>query len=333
MKTRISPAMLMRMNGMTRSLMAASLLLGLTACSTVVVERAPGAQYIVPPSAPARAKGGSYRVVQGDTLYSIAFRNGLDFRNLARWNGIQAPYTIWPGEVLKLSPPPASAPAPAPVVAQAAARAAAPATPAASPGFQPVPTTPAPAAVSPGSAAPVPAPAPVQMAKAAPPPPPSPAAAASTTVPVAGVPTTATPPPAPTSPVVSTGGSRTVGGVVWHWPVAGPVLQKYQSNDAIPGIEIGGQAGEPVRAAADGVVVYSGDGLVGYGELVIIKHSDSYLSAYGHNSKRLVTEGQHVKAGQEIAVMGSSGATRVELEFQIRRNGNPVDPLDYLPSK
>jgi len=88
-----------------------------------------------------------------------------------------------------------------------------------------------------------------------------------------------------------------------------------------------------VRAAADGVVVYSGNGLVGYGELVIIKHNDSFLSAYGHNRKRLVTEGQHVKAGQQIAEMGSTGASRDELEFQIRKDGNPVDPLDYLPSR
>jgi lipoprotein NlpD len=88
-----------------------------------------------------------------------------------------------------------------------------------------------------------------------------------------------------------------------------------------------------VRAAADGVVVYSGSGLVGYGELVIIKHSDSFLSAYGHNRKRLVKEGQRVSAGQLVAEMGSTGASRDELQFQIRRDGNPVDPLDYLPAR
>jgi lipoprotein NlpD len=79
--------------------------------------------------------------------------------------------------------------------------------------------------------------------------------------------------------------------------------------------------------------VYSGDGLVGYGELIIVKHSDDFLSAYGHNRKRLVKEGQRVSAGQEIAEMGSTGASRDELQFQIRRNGNPVNPLDYLPSR
>ncbi len=140
------------------------------------------------------------------------------------------------------------------------------------------------------------------------------------------------PPAAPVS-VASTGGSRSVGGIVWHWPTSGSVIKGFQNSDAIPGIEIAGTAGEPVRAAADGVVVYSGNGLVGYGELIIIKHNDSFLSAYGHNRERLVTEGQHVKAGQVIARMGSSGTSRDELEFQIRRDGNPVDPLDYLPKR
>jgi lipoprotein NlpD len=162
---------------------------------------------------------------------------------------------------------------------------------------------------------------------------PEPAHVASTTVQVAGEPVHTVPPPASTAPVVSTGGSRSVGGVAWHWPVSGTLLKRFQSSDAIPGIEIAGKAGDPVRAAADGVVVYSGNGLVGYGELVIIKHNDSFLSAYGHNRKRLVTEGQHVKAGQQIAEMGSTGASRDELEFQIRKDGNPVDPLDYLPSR
>lgn len=120
-------------------------------------------------------------------------------------------------------------------------------------------------------------------------------------------------------------------GVNWRWPADGSLLSRFKSGDAIPGIEIAGKSGDPVRAAADGVVVYSGNGLVGYGELVIIKHNESFLSAYGHNRKRLVKEGQRVSAGQQIAEMGSTGATRNELEFQIRKDGNPVDPLGYLP--
>ena len=121
--------------------------------------------------------------------------------------------------------------------------------------------------------------------------------------------------------------------MAWRWPADGSVGRRFKSDDAIPGIEIVGQSGAPVRSAADGVVVYSGNGLVGYGELVIIKHSDSLLSAYGHNRKRLVKEGQRVTAGQQIAEMGSTGAARAGLEFQIRKDGSPVDPLGYLPPR
>ena len=132
---------------------------------------------------------------------------------------------------------------------------------------------------------------------------------------------------------MASGSSRAAGGVTWRWPADGQIIKRFTPGDAVPGVEIAGKAGDPVRAAADGVVVYSGNGLVGYGELVIIKHNDSLLSAYGHNSKRLVKEGQRVSAGQEIALMGSSGASSVELGFQIRKDGNPVDPLNYLPAK
>jgi lipoprotein NlpD len=164
---------------------------------------------------------------------------------------------------------------------------------------------------------------------------PAPAASTTPVVPVAGAPAataSTTPPPAPATPVAP-GATRSGGGVTWRWPADGSLIKRFQAGDAIPGIEIGGKSGDPVRAAADGVVVYSGNGLVGYGELIIVKHNDSYLSAYGHNSKRLVKEGQRVTAGQQIAEMGSTGASRDELQFQIRKDGNPVDPLGYLPSR
>jgi lipoprotein NlpD len=144
-------------------------------------------------------------------------------------------------------------------------------------------------------------------------------------------PATVTPTPAPV--VAASGSTRSAGGVKWRWPASGQIIGRFQANAAIPGIDIAGKAGDPVVAAADGTVVYSGNGLVGYGELIIIKHNDSFLSAYGHNRKRLVTEGQQVKAGQQIAEMGSSGSSRDELQFQIRKDGNPVDPLEYLPSR
>jgi lipoprotein NlpD len=314
--------------------------------SSVVVTRSPGSytpsHTATPPPAP---PGGSYRVMKGDTLYSIAFRNKVDFRDLAGWNGIASPYTIWPGQDLRLSPPghdnkPAPSHTAAPVIVAApppggaAPHAAPPAQPA-QPAFQSVtdadvapPAVPAPATTTntPVVVAGKPAESVVPVPVAVPPP---------------GTPNAATPAPAPApvenpsaaTPIVTSGASRSAGGIAWRWPADGTMLKKFSSADAIPGIEIGGKAGDPVRSAADGVVVYSGNGLVGYGELVIIKHSDSFLSAYGHNRKRLVKEGEKVKAGQTVAEMGSSGATRDELQFQIRRDGNPVDPLQYLPAK
>jgi lipoprotein NlpD len=122
------------------------------------------------------------------------------------------------------------------------------------------------------------------------------------------------------------------GDVAWRWPADGRVVVTYVAGDQTrQGIDIAGKAGEPVRAAANGSVVYSGNGLIGYGELIIVKHSPGFLSAYGHNRKRLVKEGDHVDAGQVIAEMGSSSASRDSLHFEIRKNGKPVNPLDYLP--
>jgi lipoprotein NlpD len=121
--------------------------------------------------------------------------------------------------------------------------------------------------------------------------------------------------------------------VHWAWPTTGKVLNGYSPGKGKKGLDIGGRIGQQIRAAAGGTVVYSGSGLIGYGKLVIIKHNDSYLSAYGHNSKLLVTEGKTVKQGEIIAEMGDSGKQGVMLHFEIRRNGKPVDPLSYLPRK
>lgn len=325
----------------------------LAACGTmhssVVVEPAAGgsnygSQNVAVPVAHTSIPGGSYQVVKGDTLYSIAFRNKVDFRDLAQWNSVAAPYTIHPGQRLKLapvataetvvarsrprgpvSPPLANVQTVTPVHASSAPPAAS------APMFESVAAT---AAASSSSKPASPAAAAAAPIVTVPPKPAAPAAATTTSVvPVAGVKTPSPavlPPPAPAQ-AVSAGPSRAVSGVTWRWPAQGTLIKRFQTGDAIPGIEIGGNAGDAVHAAADGVVVYSGNGLVGYGELVIIKHSDSFLSAYGHNSKRLVKEGQRVTAGQQIAEMGSTGATRNELEFQIRKDGNPVDPLGYLP--
>ena len=120
----------------------------------------------------------------------------------------------------------------------------------------------------------------------------------------------------------------------WSWPAKGSVVERYSLSGRInKGIDLSGRRGEPVYAAADGKVVYSGTGLVGYGNLIIIKHNEVYLSAYAHNSKLLVKEGQKAKAGQKIAEIGSTGANRDKLHFEIRRSGKPVNPLQYLPQR
>jgi lipoprotein NlpD len=143
------------------------------------------------------------------------------------------------------------------------------------------------------------------------------------------------PPPAATpAPVEPAARPPTVvlGGPKWSWPTRGTLVGRFVPGDPTrQGIDIAGKAGQRVDAAADGVVVYSGAGLVGYGELVIVKHSDTWLSAYAHNRRRLVAEGTKVRAGDAIAEMGRSGAIRDMLHFEIRRNGKPVDPLQFLP--
>ncbi|MEP6941102.1 MAG: peptidoglycan DD-metalloendopeptidase family protein [Rudaea sp.] len=138
---------------------------------------------------------------------------------------------------------------------------------------------------------------------------------------------------APAKPV-SEGAVANAGGIAWRWPNTGKLLGGFVAGDQTrQGVDIAGSAGDPVRAAADGEVVYSGNGLIGYGELIIVKHNASFLSAYGHNRKRLVQEGEKVRAGQQIAEMGSSASSRDELHFEIRKNGKPVNPMDYLPAR
>ncbi len=236
----------------------------LGACSTTVV-REPSASSAT--RKPSQGKpGATVRVQRGDTLYGIAFRNGVDVNDLARWNGLGAPYTIYPGQTLKLYPGSSK------------------------------PTTTPPRSTAGTTTRPMPPPAPV---------------------------TRPAPAPAPAN-----------SGFAWRWPAEGHLIGRFVGGDATKqGIDIAGSSGQAVRAAADGVVVYSGAGLVGYGELIIIKHSEQWLSAYGHNRKRLVNEGQNVKAGQQIAEMGSTGAAREMLHFEIRHNGKPVDPLQYLPAR
>jgi lipoprotein NlpD len=278
------------------------------------------ASVTTPDRRPTAAAGGTYRVERGDTLYSIAFRHGVDYRDLATWNGIGAPYTIYVGRELRMAAPSRNVTATTPPsrpssVATAPGRPVASQTPKPEP-FEPVPNHPLPA-----TAAPVPSTSAASGAVAATP---------ETTPKPASTPATAVPAPAPLMPAPPV----MAGDVSWRWPADGQVVGGYVGGDPTKqGIDIAGKAGDPVRAAADGTVVYSGNGLIGYGELIIVKHNPSFLSAYGHNRKRLVKEGDHVKAGQTIAEMGSSSASRDSLHFEIRKNGKPANPVDYLPRR
>jgi lipoprotein NlpD len=120
----------------------------------------------------------------------------------------------------------------------------------------------------------------------------------------------------------------------WAWPTNGRIVAEFDGRPgAGTGLVIGGRAGQTVRAAAAGRVVYSGGGLIGYGQLIIVKHNDTYLSAYGHNASLLVEEGDNIRKGQRIATMGEGPGQEPRLHFEIRRNGKPVNPRQYLPAR
>jgi lipoprotein NlpD len=245
-----------------------------------------------------------YTVQAGDTLYGISFRAGLSYRELAVWNNIAEPYTVKIGQRLSLRP--------ADVKLQ-------PDTTAANVETKPAETAP-------------------PIIKPVMPAPSQPAVIALPTVPAVSKPVVPVTPIASTSekpvPVTETKPVDTGGVINWRWPSDGTVIARYVQGDPTQqGINIGGKSGQPVKASSDGTVVYSGAGLVGYGELIIIKHNNEWLSAYAHNRRRLVAEGTKVKAGDVIAEMGRTGTIRDMLHFEIRRNGKPVDPLQYLPKQ
>lgn len=133
----------------------------------------------------------------------------------------------------------------------------------------------------------------------------------------------------PSAASYSSGGSRSVAGITWQRPTAGSVISAYGANNK--GVDIAGTAGQVVVAAADGKVVYAGNGLRGYGNLVIVQHNSTYLTAYGHNQSLLVKEGDIVKRGQTIARMGNTDADRVKLHFEVRKDGKTVNPASYVP--
>ncbi|WP_370979026.1 peptidoglycan DD-metalloendopeptidase family protein [Agaribacterium sp. ZY112] len=235
---------------------------------------------VVDRSQPPSSKIKHHVVAQGDTLYSIAWRYGLDYHALAKANNIGASYTIYPGQRLSLS------------------------------GAKSVVTK---------------------------------SNATKSKVGVNSSKSNTKVPPKSTSTRLknkATGSKKHTESKVyskpssWQWPAQGRVVTRFNAKSGLKkGIDIASNLREPVRAASSGTVVYSGEGLRGYGKLLIIKHSDKYLSAYAHNHRLLVKEGQAVKKGEKIAEMGSTGTDTVKLHFEIRYDGKPVDPIAYLPPR
>ncbi|MEY3038391.1 MAG: lipoprotein NlpD [Pseudomonadota bacterium] len=212
-----------------------------------------------------RLSADEYRVQSGDTLAAIAFRFGIDYRELARINGIENEDKIYSGQILRTKGSPVAKPSS--VVSKKKSLPKSASKPTSKPESDPVPK---------------------QM---------------------------------PTN-------------FVWSWPYSGKLLAGFSSKEGgNKGIDLSGKLGDPIKAAADGQIVYAGSGLLGYGNLVIISHGQDFLSAYAHNSRILVKENQQVKAGDVVAELGNTGATLPMLHFEIRKDGKPVNPLGYLPKR
>ena len=205
-------------------------------------------------------------VATGETLYSIAWRYNLEFKELAVMNGLSEPYSLAPGQRLNLDPRHS---------------------------------------------------------------PPNNVVETRESNPVKNRSRSQT-----RSAPINTNPASQNAQLIWQWPASGTLLANFAGPQSLnKGIDIGGKNGDPVLAAESGTVVYAGSGLRGYGKLIIIKHNERYLSAYAHNDKLLAAEGDFVKAAQQIAEIGSTGTDRDKLHFEIRLEGKPVDPLQYLPRR
>lgn len=335
----------------TRALLSAvAVTLVLVGCMTrppaPVDERAPVIVAPPPPPPPAPVRPPEvppqlYTVKRGETLAQIALDHGLDYRELAAWNNIENANVIRVGQVLALSPPGQGGTLPGGVVTTPLVTAAsiAPSNDTralmTAPGHGNTPTlksepramklpysdqalaqlehTPAPAAT--------PAAPPMTLPSSPPAAPPAPSTPATASIEKA-------PPSRPESARVPEIDDAKID---WVWPTSGKVIAGFSEASNLKGIDISGKAGQPVLASAAGRVVYAGAGLRGYGKLVIIKHNNTYLSAYAHNREILVKEGQQVSKGQKIGEMGDTDADQVKLHFEIRRLGKPIDPAKYLP--
>ena len=277
-------------------LLLSGLVLTLSACSfnrspnRAPVEDRTGNAVRLPPGAENAGKVGYYTVKPGDTLNRIALDTGQSSRDIARWSNLTDPNKLEVGQVLRITPPAATASAAPADAGVAQSRPVAPQAVL-------IPTPPSPVLAPSGTTAPA-------------------AGPASAPEPVAS---------APGAPVSDED-------VPWLWPSSGAVIAGFDEAKN-KGLDFAGNAGDAVLAAADGRVVYAGAGLRGYGNLVILKHNNTYLTAYAHNQVLLVKEDQTVRRGQKIAEMGSSDADRVKLHFEVRRQGKPVDPAKYLPGR
>jgi lipoprotein NlpD len=296
-----------------RGAMVALGALALTACTTTprtvsVVDRTTPARSTTATTGTAASTSGTsadgrpvsdaetYVVKRGDTLYQIALDHGQDWRDIAQWSALEDANQLRVGQVLRVRRP-GSAP---PVAGQTDTGVA--------------------------QTAPITGPAPI-----APRPLGTPAPATPGTPPAAVV--VPTPPTVPAAPATAAKPSDAPGEKIdWAWPAAGKVIENFNETRN-KGLDIAGTPGDPVLAAADGKVVYSGSGLRGYGNLIILKHNNTYLSAYAHNRAMLVKEGQSVRRGQKIAELGQTDAESPRLHFEIRRQGKPVDPSGFLPSR
>lgn len=313
------------------------MLAGLVGCATQqqkapVIERAPGAARPAPPistpvksakkTAPASTekdwRPDAYTVKKGDTLYAIGLEFGFDYKDIARWNNIQPPYVIKVGQALKLK--------------DAAKPAEAPTSTASSDGVVVTPfkieSAPQPKTIGEGSTTTE------SKTTGEPPLKTEPKAVKEPwSEQVAAPAKTAEPVKTPEKTAEKATEKPTQiaddEAVDWGWPAQGKVVSNFSENSK--GLDIGGEPGQAVLAAAPGKVVYSGSSLRGYGKLIIVKHNKTYLTAYAHNQQMLVKEGQEVSKGQKIAEMGNTDADRVKLHFEVRKLGKPIDPAALLP--
>lgn len=299
--------------------------LGLAGCASPgvapVADRGTGSGGAAVPAPPAAPRPGYYVVKQGDTLNGISRQTGASVRDLVAWNNLVSANQITVGQELRVLAPEGTQVRP---VAPSDGVEVHPVGGAPGPAVAPVPLPPPPPAGTPLKDGPRGGKVPYSeqawsQAQTADGPPSTVTAPAPSKPEAAPEPETrSSAPPAP--------------GSDWLWPVDGKVISGFAEGNG-KGIDIAGKVGDPVLASAAGKVVYAGSGLRGYGKLVIIKHDDSFLSAYAHNRQLLVNEGQAVSKGQKIAELGNTDTDRPKLHFEIRRQGKPVDPLKFLPNR